>query len=194
MRYKGLATALTVLLVLCATACSTSRKATEVWLTTDYTNLTDKHDSVIVIIRDTLREVLGRAKRQSRATTISIRENEQGDTLRVSTVTDRDRLRSRENRRTKQEQSQARLGYALQGGGNAKRNLRRVETVTVTRIDTVYIQKDSLSVENKKIGLSASADGGSKKSGFLTYVKWITALICAITVLIITIKVCLRRV
>ena len=197
MRFNGLATALTVLLVLCATACSTSRKATEVSssvLTTDYTNLTDKHDSVIVIIRDTLREVLGRAKRQSRATTISIRENEQGDTLRVSTVTDRDRLRSRENRRTKQEQSQARLGYALQGGGNAKRNLRRVETVTVTRIDTVYIQKDSLSVENKKIGLSASADGGSKKSGFLTYVKWITALICAITVLIITIKVCLRRV
>ena len=153
-------------------------------LTTDYTNLTDKHDSVIVIIRDTLREV----------TTITIRENEQGDTLRVSTVTDRDRLRSRENRRTKQEQSQARLGYALQGGGNAKRNLRRVETVTVTRIDTVYIQKDSLSVENKKIGLSASADGGSKKSGFLTYVKWIFALICAIVVLIITIKVCsLRR-
>ena len=106
------------------------------------------------------------SKRQSRATTITIRENEQGDTLRVSTVTDRDRLRSRENRRTKQEQSQARLGYALQGGGNAKRNLRRVETVTVTRIDTVYIGKDSIGIEDKKIGLSASADGvGSKKSG-----------------------------
>ena len=55
------------------TSCSTSRKATEVSssvLTTDYTNLTDKHDSVTVIIRDTLREV----------TTITIRENEQGDT------------------------------------------------------------------------------------------------------------------
>ena len=145
-----------MLLVLCVTACSTSRKATEVSssvLTTDYTNLTDKHDSVIVIIRDTLREV----------TTITIRENEQGDTLRVSTVTDRDRLRSREN-------------------------LRRVETVTVTRIDTVYIGKDSLSVENKKIGLSASADGGSKKSGFLTYVKWIFALICAVVVLILVLR------
>ena len=90
--------------------------------------------------------------------------------------------------------------------------------VAVTRIDTVYIGKDSLSVENKKIGLSASADGGSKKSGlselflchdsgkpkrawslrsllhrFLTYVKWITALICAVVVLIITIKVCSQR-
>lgn len=74
--------ALIVLLALCVTACSTSRKGTEASrsvLTTDYTNLTDKHDSVTVIIRDTLREV----------TTITIRENEQGDTLRVSTVTDR---------------------------------------------------------------------------------------------------------
>ena len=225
-----------MLLVLCVTACSTSRKATEVSssvLTTDYTNLTDKHDSVIVIIRDTLREVTTITIRENRRTSerrgqacldYPEREggkpevNEQGDTLRVSTVTDRDRLRSRENRRTKQEQSQARLGYALQGGGNAKRNLRRVETVTVTRIDTVYIQKDSLSVENKKIGLSASADGGSKKSGlselflchdsgkpkrawslrsllhrFLTYVKWIFALICAVVVLIIVVKVCLLR-
>ena len=200
-----------MLLVLCATACSTSRKATEVSssvLTTDYTNLTDKHDSVIVIIRDTLREV----------TTITIRENEQGDTLRVSTVTDRDRLRSRENRRTKQEQSQARLGYALQGGGNAKRNLRRVETVTVTRIDTVYIQKDSLSVENKKIGLSASADGGSKKSGlselflchdsgkpkrawslrsllhrFRATLKWIFWILIGLIGLIVTVKVCTLR-
>ena len=152
-----------MLIVLCVTACSTSRKASEVSssvLTTDYTNLTDKHDSVLVIIRDTLREV----------TTITIRENEQGDTLRVSTVTDRDRLRSREN-------------------------LRRVETVTVTRIDTVYIQKDSVSVEDKKIGLSASADGRAfgKRAGLLTYVKWIFALICAIVVLVVVIKVCLRK-
>ena len=83
----------------------------------------------------------------------------------------------------------------------------------VERIDTVYIQKDSVSVEDKKIGLSASADGGSKKSGlselflchdsgkpkrawslrsllhrFLTYVKWITALVCAVVVLILVIR------
>ena len=129
---------------------STSRKATEVSssvLTTHYTNLTDKHDSVTVIIRDTLREVLGRAKRQSRATTITIRENEQGDTLRVSTVTDRERLTTRDL-------------------------ARATEVKVIERIDTVYIQKDSVSVEDKKIGLSASTDGGSKRSGFLTYVKW----------------------
>ena len=66
--------------------------------------------------------------------------------------------------------------------------LERLEVKT----DTVYIQKDSVSVEDKKIGLSASTDGGPKRSGFLTYVKWITALVCAIVVLIITMKVCLR--
>ena len=133
-----------MLLALCVTACSTSRKATEVSrsvLTTDYTNLTDKHDSVTVIIRDTLREV----------TTITIRENEQGDTLRVSTVTDRERLTTRDL-------------------------ARATEVKIVERIDTVYIQKDSVSVEDKKIGLSASTDGGSKRSGFLTYVKWILAI------------------
>lgn len=133
-----------MLLVLCVTACSTSRKATEVLssvLTTDYTNLTDKHDSVTVIIRDTLREV----------TTITIRENEQGDTLRVSTVTDRERLTTRDLARAS-------------------------EVKIVERIDTVYIQKDSVSVEDKKIGLSASTDGGPKQSGFLTYVKWILAI------------------
>ena len=128
-----LATALTVLLALCVTACSTSRKATEVSssvLTTDYTNLTDKHDSVTVIIRDTLREV----------TTITIRENEQGDTLRVSTVTDRERLTTRDL-------------------------ARATEVKIVERIDTVYIQKDSIGIEDKKLGLSASADGGPKRSG-----------------------------
>jgi len=132
---------------------STSRKATEVSssvLTTDSwtsqarsesTNLTDKHDSVTVIIRDTLREV----------TTITIRENEQGDTLRVSTVTDRERLTTRDL-------------------------ARATEVKIVERIDTVYIQRDSVSVEDKNIGLSASTDGGSKRSGLLTYVKWILAI------------------
>ena len=156
----GIAIASVALLSL-TTSCSTSRKATEVSssvLTTDYTNLTDKHDSVTVIIRDTLREV----------TTITIRENEQGDTLRVSTVTDRERLTTRDL-------------------------ARATEVKIVERIDTVYIQKDSVSVEDKKIGLSASTDGGPKRSGFLTYVKWICALVCAVVVLVIVIKVCLLR-
>ena len=85
MRYKGLATALTVLLdlrsssslqgiarastalrllrssvVLCATACSTSRKATEVSsskLQVSNAESVDRVDSVVVELRDTLRDV-----------------------------------------------------------------------------------------------------------------------------------------
>ena len=54
----------------------------------------------------------------------------------------------------------------------------------------VYIEKrDSVFVQTN----TALTDRTDKKSGFLTYVKWIFALICAIVVLIITIKVCLRR-
>ena len=151
-----------MLLVLCVTACSTSRKATEVSssvLTTDYTNLTDKHDSVTVIIRDTLREV----------TTITIRENEQGDTLRVSTVTDRERLTTRDL-------------------------VRATEVKIVERIDTVYIQKDSFNVEDKKIGLSASTDekeSWSTKTARL--LKWTCAVIVALGALIIIIRVCYHR-
>ena len=101
-------------------------------------------------------------------TTITIDRNDKGDTLKVVQITDRTRARNRDN-------------------------VVAQKVKIVERIDTVYIQKDSVSVEDKKIGLSASADGGSKKSGFLTYVKWITALVCAVVVLIITVKVCLLR-
>ena len=162
MRSNGLATALTVLIVLCVTACSTSRKATEVSsskLQVSSAESVNRVDSVVVELMDTLREI----------TTITIQTNEVGDTVKVTQITDRTRARDRDRSRLKAE---------------------RLEVKT----DTVYIQKDSVSVEDKKIGLSASTDGSPKKPGFLTYVKWIFALICAITVLIITIKVCLRRI
>ena len=136
-----------------------------------------------VELRDTLREV----------TTITIDRNDKGDTLKVVQITDRTRARNRDN-------------------------VVAQKVKVIERIDTVYIQKDSVNVEDKKIGLSASADGGPKRSGlselflchdsgkpkrawslrsllhrFLTYVKWIFALICAIIGLIITIKLCLHR-
>ena len=101
-------------------------------------------------------------------TTITIDRNDKGDTLKVVQITDRTRARNRDN-------------------------VVAQKVKTVERIDTVYIQKDSVSVEDKKIGLSASTDGSPKRSGFLTYVKWILALICAVIVLVIVIKVCLRK-
>ena len=156
-----MATALTVLIVLCATACSTSRKATEVSsskLQVSSAELRDSSAVERVEVLDTLKEV----------TTITIDRNDKGDTLKVVQITDRTRARNRDN-------------------------VVAQKVKVIERIDTVYIQKDSVSVEDKKIGLSASADGSPKKSGFLTYVKWITALVCAIIGLIITIKLCLHR-
>ena len=73
-------------------------------------------------------------------TTITIDRNDKGDTLKVVQITDRTRARNRDN-------------------------VVAQKVKIVERIDTVYIQKDSVNVEDKKIGLSASTDGSPKKSG-----------------------------
>ena len=126
------------------TSCSTSRKAiaehSSELRATESRN-TETRDSVVVEVHDTL----------TVTKTIVIRENETGDTVFRSEVTDRERLTTRER-------------------------ATAIEVKVIERIDTVYIQKDSVSVEDKKIGLSASTDGGPKRSGFLTYVKWICAI------------------
>ena len=194
-----------MLIVLCATACSTSRKATKVSsskLQVSSAELRDSSAVERVEVLDTLKEVTTITIDRNRRTSerrgqagldYPEREggkpkvNDKGDTLKVVQITDRTRARNRDN-------------------------VVAQKVKIVERIDTVYIQKDSVNVEDKKIGLSASTDGGSKKSGlselflchdsgkpkrawslrsllhrFLTYVKWITALMCAIVVLIITI-------
>ena len=181
MRYNASATALIVLIALCATACSTSRKAIaehNSQLRVEGLELRDSSAVERVEVLDTLKEV----------TTITIDRNDKGDTLKVVQITDRTRARNRDN-------------------------VVAQKVKIVERIDTVYIQKDSVNVEDKKIGLSASTDGSSKKSGlselflchdsgkprrawslrsllhrFLTYVKWITALVCAVVVLILVIR------
>lgn len=125
-------------------------------------------------MRDTVREVVLVEVRDTviETKTITITQNEAGDTLRFEKVTDRTRSRATTDVRN------------------------RTEDLTVER-DSASVKKDSVSVEDKKIGLSASAgtepSGKSGKSVFLTALKWIFAIICAIIVLIITIKVCLRR-
>ena len=98
-------------------------------------------------------------------TTVTVQLNEVGDTVKTSTVTDRTRARAFDRRKD-------------------------VEVRTEIVRDTVYIEKtDSVFVKNTNL-----TNPTNKKPGLLTYVKWIFALICAITVLIITIKVCLRRI
>ena len=166
MRYSALATVLIGLSALCWTSCSVSRKASEVSSSriqvssVERAEAVERVDSVIVEQRDTLREV----------TTITIDRNDKGDTLRVTQVTDRTKIRDA--------------------------NRFRVQDSRLTvKTDTVYIEKrDSVSSTTNYTNFTNPA---GKKDGFWTKLqktlKWIVALICAVIALIITIKVCLRK-
>ena len=97
-------------------------------------------------------------------TTITIDRNDKGDTLKVVQITDLTRARSRDN-------------------------VVAQRVKTEVRVDTVYVEKrDSVYIQNTNL-----TNPTNKKPGFLTYVKWITALVCAVVVLVVVIKVCLRK-
>ena len=113
-------------------------------------------EEVALMVHDTIREV----------TTITIRQNEAGDTLKVVQVTDRDRIRSKADVRSKK------------------------EVVRVER-DTVYVAvRDSVSSFKFKV----SGDSlNPRPSTLILTLKWMFAVICAIVVLIIVIRIGLRR-
>lgn len=95
-------------------------------------------------------------------TTIIIRENEQGDTIRMSVVTDRDRSRSKYDVRSKKEE------------------------VRVVR-DTVYIEhRDTTSV--KEIAGQAGNDGTARGAPWVSALKWIFWIIVGLSALIIIVK------
>ena len=88
----------------------TTNSSTE--LTTGYTNVTNERDSVVVEVHDTI----------TITKTITVDRTEVGDTVRISTVTDRERVRSRDW-------------------------FKAQETKIEVRVDTVYVEKrDSTSV------------------------------------------------
>ena len=92
---------------------------------------------MVVELRDTLVET----------TTITIDRNEVGDTLKVVQVTDRERVRSRADVRSKKEE------------------------VRVVR-DTVYVERrDSVSVESRNYESTET-----RKSNFVTSLKWVLAI------------------
>lgn len=94
-------------------------------------------------------------------TTITVRENEQGDTLRVTTVTDRLRSRTRDK-------------------------ARDVEVKVVERTDTVYIERrDSVYVEKARVQPPAE----NRRAPWLSALRWIFWIIVAIGVLVITITI-----
>ena len=105
-----------------------------------------------MMVHDTIREV----------TTITIRQNEAGDTLKVVQVTDRDRIRSKADVRSKK------------------------EVVRVER-DTVYVAvRDSILVKSEERRVKSSISHHTSAISHL--LKWIFAVICAVGVLIIVIK------
>ena len=152
MQWKVLMIVLTGLSVLFVTGCGTVRRtvtheATDLRIQ-ESTEVTAR-DSVVVELRDTLVET----------TTITIDRNEVGDTLKVVQVTDRERVRSRADVRSKKEE------------------------VRVVR-DTVYVAvRDCTDVRN--YGTTESQSGGTALNRALKWGFWI---VVAVIVLIGIVK------
>ena len=130
----------------------------------------------MVAVHDTLREV----------TTIIIRQNEAGDTVKQSVVTDRYRGRNAEA---------AKVDFPLRA---VELNLHD-ERLTVQR-DTVYIEKRDSSLRVTGYGLqedpsarSGQATVSGKLSAVSKIMKWIFWILIGLIGLIVTAKVCLLR-
>ena len=126
------------MIALYVTSCASSRKVSEsVNSATNYTNVTNERDSVVVEVHDTLQVV----------TVVTVDRTEAGDTVRVSTVTDRERVRSRDR-------------FKVQ------------ETRVEVRVDTVYIERrDSVAVTT-----AASAPSAARASPWVSALRWILAI------------------
>lgn len=83
----------------------------------------EKFDSVVVALRDTLREV----------TTITIQTNDRGDTLRVTQITDRTKARSRHDMATYSTKTEV-----------------RVDTVIVEKRDSVFVSNTDFTNRTEK--------------------------------------------
>jgi len=112
----------------------------------------EARDSVRLELRDTLKEV----------TTVTVQLNETGDTVKVSTVTDRTRASVRDR-------------------------VKDVEVKIVEKTDTVYVAvRDSTSVE-KHTESTESAE--SWPSALARALKWVFWIIVAVTVLVAALKI-----
>lgn len=107
-------------------------------------------EQVMVAVHDTVMEV----------TTITVREAANGDTLRVSTVTDRVRGRSRDN-------------------------IANSRMKTEVRVDTVFIEKrDSSFVENSKM-----TSPTSRASPLVVTLKWVFWIIIGMIGLVAVVRI-----
>lgn len=135
------------LVALIASACCSQRSVSRENIATYSTERAEKKvDSVVVVERDTIMEV----------TTITVDRNEIGDTIRMSTVTDRERVRNRD-------------AIAVQ------------RTKTEVRVDTIYIEKrDSIEIRSRPDGQS----GGTALHKTLRLALWIVVAVIALIIVI----------
>ena len=107
-------------------------------------------ESVVVAVHDTMMETK----------TITITKNVDGDTLRLTQITDRTRASAMSDVRSKKEDVRV-------------------------RVDTVYVEKrDSSYVKNT----NGTNDTNSRASPFVSSLKWIFFIIVSLIVLIVVIK------
>ena len=144
------------------TGCWTSRKASKSSeLRVESVESVEKVDSVVVEHSDTLREV----------TTIAVQLNDTGDTLKISTVTDRERIRSMSDVRSKKED-------------------------VYVRTDTVNIEKEAdKTVAVVGPGTEIDKDGNVTKrvNRVAQTLKWLFLTLVAVIAIIILIRIKLRR-
>lgn len=112
--------------------------------------ITEARDSVVTEFRDTLKEV----------TTVTVQLDAVGDTVKVSTVTDRTRASDRSQLRDKSEK-------------------------IIVRVDTVYVERrDSVLVKSEELRVKSD-----RPSAFVSALMWIFWIIVAVGGLIVLIKV-----
>ena len=136
------------------TGCGVSRTATNTSVESRVAEerITEARDSVVVELRDTLKEV----------TTVTVDRNDAGDTLRVTTVTDRTRASVRDR-------------------------VRDVEVKIVEKTDTVYVERRDSSLQVTAYCLQEG--DRARASPVVSALKWIFWIIIAIGGLVIIFKV-----
>ena len=120
----------------------------------------EKVDSVVVEHSDTLREV----------TTITVQLNDTGDTLKISTVTDRERVRSMSDVRSKKED-------------------------VYVRTDTVYIEREAEKTV-AVVGPNVEIDKDSNirhQPSYIRLLKWVFWILVAIIALVLLIRLLPRK-
>ena len=132
------------------TGCGVQRKA----VTHEVTSRTEEvvrdtvREQVIVAVYDTLREV----------TTITVQQNELGDTVKTSIVTERDRFRDRAAVKDREEKVMV-----------------KTDTVYVERRDSVFVEKPMAQV---------GSGGGNPVVKSLKWIFWILVMVIVLLVLI----------